>query len=60
VTGTPVNFSGMTGRALARFLKIVRSQKKLYLNESAPPGGKIGAVGSFGRYALSRWECSGR
>jgi hypothetical protein len=38
VTGTHVNFSGMTGRALAvilkiNFLKIVRSQKKLYLNE---------------------------
>jgi hypothetical protein len=38
VTGTLVNFDGMTGRALAVilkliFLKIVRSQKKLYLNE---------------------------
>jgi hypothetical protein len=40
VTDTSVNFSGMTGRALytgyfkINFLKIVRSQKKLYLNES--------------------------
>jgi hypothetical protein len=39
VTGTPVNFSGMTGRASSscyfkiHFLKIVQSQKKLYLNE---------------------------
>jgi hypothetical protein len=35
---TPVNFGGMTGRALAvilkfKNLKIVRSPKKLYLNE---------------------------
>jgi hypothetical protein len=38
VTGTPVNFSGKTGRALAVILKlnlgkIVRSQFFLYLNE---------------------------
>jgi hypothetical protein len=36
VIGTPVNFGGMTAKGQAvilKNLKIVRSQKKLYLNE---------------------------